>query len=172
MRRSAATMDRHLQELGIAHEMLAHPPTFRAMDEAHAVGVPPGAVAKTVVCVDHDDWWLAVVPASRTLDVHRLRERIGGTRHLRLATEAEIAERFAEFDVGATPPIGAAPGARTVVDQLLLDHEQIVCTGGDHEHAIRLRPDALVEAAKAIVADISVHVEDGRRARFSETPLI
>lgn len=166
----SAAAHARLAERGIAHDVVAHPPTYRALDEARVTGSPAGAAAKTIVAVDRDRWWLAVVPASRTLDMHRLREHTGASRHLRLATEAEIALRFTEFDVGATPPLGALIGTSEVVDPLVLGHETIVCSSGDHEHSIRLSPDALLQAADPIVADICSHHEDERRTRFADVP--
>ena len=47
------------------------------------------------------------IPASHRLDLHRVRELLGATSHLRLATEAELAHDFPMFDVGAMPPLGA-----------------------------------------------------------------
>ncbi|MGZ6680621.1 MAG: aminoacyl-tRNA deacylase [Solirubrobacteraceae bacterium] len=156
---------------GIDHEIIEHRATYAAGAEAEAIGVPRDRVAKTIVAVDGDRCWLAVIPASRRLDLRRLRNRVGGSRHLRLATEAEIARRFSEFDVGATPPLGSLIGASEVIDPLLLAHDSIVCSGGDHVHAMRLAPGKLVAAADPDVADICVHLVGGHRTRFAEVPL-
>jgi Ala-tRNA(Pro) deacylase len=166
---SAKVHDR-LTARGIDHQMLEHAPTYTAMAEAGATHVPPGAVAKTLIAVDHDEPLLAVVPASRKLDLERLRDHTGASRHLRLATEDEIRQLFAEFEVGAVPPLGKLIGAKEVVDPLLLGHEEVVCAAGDHEHAVRLSASALIEAAEPTVADITRHAEDDRQHRFSDVP--
>jgi Ala-tRNA(Pro) deacylase len=167
----AAWVHQRLTEAGVAHEMLEHPPTYRARDEAEAVGEAPGAVAKTVVALDHDSWWLVVVPSARSVDLHRLREHTGGSRHQRLATEEEIAARFPQFEVGAIPPLGALLGLPQVVAPHLMAHDRIICPGGDHRHAFRLAPGALVDLARAGVADVCSHPDEGRRTRFTEVSI-
>jgi Ala-tRNA(Pro) deacylase len=167
---AAATVHARLTERRIPHDIVEHPSTFRAVDEARAVGASPGRVAKTVVAVDHDRFWLAVVPASRSLDLERLRLHTGASRHLRLATEDEIGARFGGFDVGATPPLGALIGADEVIDPLVLAHGDVVCAAGDHQHAVRLTAESLLDAAEPIVADIARHVGADHRRRFAETP--
>jgi Ala-tRNA(Pro) deacylase len=170
VRSGVATAHARLEERGIQHEVLEHPPTYRAADEARAVEAARGSVAKTLVAVDQDRYWLAVVPASRMVDLERLRHYTGASRHLRLATEDEIDGRFPEFEVGAIPPLGALIGSGEVIDPLVLAHDTIVCSGGDHQHAISVSPEALVEATGAIVADIASHVADEHRGRFADTP--
>jgi Ala-tRNA(Pro) deacylase len=170
-RGGAAAVHERLAGRGIDHEIIEHPPTYTAVAEAEAVGAPGGGVAKTVVAVDGDQVWLAVVPASRRLDLRRFRQHTGASHHLRLATEREIAARFADYDVGATPPLGQLIGAPEVVDPLVLAHASIVCPAGDHEHALRLSADALMAAAEPEVADISSHPDESRRTRFADVPL-
>ncbi len=165
----AALHDRLIAR-GIEHQIIEHPTTFSAVAEGEAVGVPRDQVAKTVVAVDGERCWLAVIPASRRLDLQRLRRRVTASRHLRLASEAEIAQRFAEFDVGATPPLGSLIGAPEIMDSRLLAHGSIVCSAGDHTHALRVSPRALLGAADADVADICIHLA-GHHTRFAEVPL-
>ena len=172
VRSGVASAHERLEEHGIRHEVLEHAPTFRAADDARAVGAAGSHVAKTIVAVDHDRFWLAVVPASRMVDLERLRHYTRASRHLRLATEDEIKGRFAEFEVGATPPLGALIGADQVIDPLVLAHDTIICSGGDHQHAISVSAEALVEASGARVADIASHVADEHRGRFADTPYL
>ena len=92
---------------------------------------------------------MAVIPASHRLDLHRVRELLGATSHLRLATEAELAHDFPMFDVGAMPPLGAMMPMPEVIDVHLLYHERIVCAGGDHRHALRIDPRDLAAPVRA-----------------------
>jgi Ala-tRNA(Pro) deacylase len=172
VRSGVATAHARLEEHGVQHEILEHVATFRAADDARAVDAAGRNVAKTIVAVDHDHYWLAVVPAARTVDLERLRHFTGASRHLRLATEDEIDGRFAEFEVGATPPLGALIGADQVIDPLVLAHDTIICSGGDHQHAISVSAEAFVEASGARVADIASHVADEHRGRFADTPYL
>ena len=62
-----------LQETGVAHELVEHDAVFAAVDEAGAAGVEPASVAKTLVLHDHGGYRLAVIPATRRLDLARAR---------------------------------------------------------------------------------------------------
>jgi prolyl-tRNA editing enzyme YbaK/EbsC (Cys-tRNA(Pro) deacylase) len=43
-----------------------------------------------------------------------------------------------------------------LVDERLLEHERILCSGGDHEHAVLVNPRDVVRAGEARVADVCV----------------
>jgi len=62
------------------------------------------------------------------------------SRHLRLASEDEIAHEFPGFDVGAVPPFGPLVPAAEVIDRRLLAHRRILCPAGDHHHSVLLAP--------------------------------
>ena len=92
---------------GVRHEVVEHRPTFSAAAEARASGAEPREAAKTLALRDHDEYRMAVIPATHRLDLARVRELLGCSGHLRLATEAELEQDFPMFDVGAMPPLGA-----------------------------------------------------------------
>jgi Ala-tRNA(Pro) deacylase len=141
-----------LEQAGVRHEVVAHAPTYCASDEAAAAHAEMRFTAKTLVLHDRGGLSVAVLPADRRLDLDKARRLLGGTRHLRLATEEEIAERFPDFDVGALPPLLPLP---TVVDSQLLFRRMILCAGGDHRHSLRLDPRELVRLAEPRIGDLS-----------------
>src|SRR5215207_1282485 len=100
---------RFLEGAGIAHDVVEHRATYTAIEEARAAREEPRHTAKTLLLHDRDGWRIAVVPANRRLDLARARRLLGGTSHLRLATEEEMRTAFPFFEVGALPPeIGRA----------------------------------------------------------------
>lgn len=144
---------RFLEGQGIRYEVVEHETTYTAAAEARAVGVQPYDAAKTVVLRADDGYRLAVIPASEQLDLHKLRLVPEGGE-VRLASEHEMAEAFPEFDVGALPPFGPMLPALEILDRRLLDHDRILCNGGDHRHSLLLDPHDIVRAAHPRVADI------------------
>jgi Ala-tRNA(Pro) deacylase len=148
-----AAVTEFLEREGVPYEVVEHERTQTAAAEARAVGMPPADVAKTVVLRDQNGLRLAVIPASERLDMHKLREALG-SRGLRLVTEREMTEEFDGFEVGAVPPFGSMFNALELVDERLLEHDRILCSGGDHEHAVLVDPRDVVKAADARVADI------------------
>jgi Ala-tRNA(Pro) deacylase len=138
----------------VEHEVIEHRPTATAAADARAASVPPDQAAKTVVLQDHGAYMLAIVPASERLDLHKVRELLGASKSLRLATEDEIAKQFPPFEVGATPPVGTEVFTGEVIDRRVTEQPRIVCSGGDHRHAVAIDPRELVRLARATVADI------------------
>src|SRR3712207_5331373 len=91
----------YLERQGVPFEIVEHERTETAADEARAAGMPADDVAKTVVLRDDRGYRLAVIPASRRLDMSKLREVLRERHGLRFVTEDEMAADFADFEVGA-----------------------------------------------------------------------
>jgi Ala-tRNA(Pro) deacylase len=144
----------YLRDAGVSHEVLEHDPTFSASEDAKATGTSLAEEAKTILLRSGDHYRVAVLPASRRLDLHKVRELLDETSRLRLAAEEEMRADFPQFDLGAVPPFGAILSAPEVVDRRLLDCERIVCAAGDHRHSLRLDPSEIVRVGDALVADI------------------
>jgi Ala-tRNA(Pro) deacylase len=145
---------RVLEERSIPHELLLHPPTMRAADEAAALGLPGDQVGKTVVVRTPAGFVRSVVQASDRISLEKLRELIGGGRETRLATEEELAGAYPMFELGAVPPFAGPAGDRVLVDRALAGHDTVVIEGGSHAQSIRLRAADLLAVAEAEVLDI------------------
>ena len=127
-------------------------------------------MAKTLAFHEPGSYRLVVIPASRRLDLSRLRELSGGSPHLRLATEHEMERDFPDFEVGALPPFGPLLPAPEVVDIRLLYHDRILCGAGDHRHAVSLDPRELLRTAEPQVADICERIPGTHDTSFTELP--
>ena len=164
-----STLQTLLADAGVPYRIVEHAATYHARDDAEAVGVPAARVAKTVVTVERGIVRLAVVPASRRLDIDRMRALIGASARLRPATEQEAAAIFPQFEVGAVPPLGRLLGVEEIIDQLLLEQPEILASAGDHRHGLLVDPMRLADTAGARVADIASHWNhDDRRHRFGD----
>jgi Ala-tRNA(Pro) deacylase len=144
----------YLDRKAVGYEVVEHAERFTAAAEARAAGVEPTDAAKEVVLQVGDAYVVAVIPASEQLDLAKVRTALDAEDRPRLATEAEIGERFPEFEVGALPPLGPIHDASAVVDRRLLEHDRVLCAGGDHRHSLRVDPNDIVQHADARVADI------------------
>jgi Ala-tRNA(Pro) deacylase len=148
-----AAVTEFLDRAGVPYEVVEHELTQTAAAEARAAGIPAADVAKTVVLRDEERVRLAVIPADHRLDLHKIKRELG-SKGLRLATEHEMEREFSDFEVGAVPPFGPMFHALELVDERLLDHDRILCGGGDHEHGVMVDPHDVVRASQARVADI------------------
>ena len=144
----------YLDEQGVRYQVVEHRTTYTATAEAHAAGVPSEDVAKTVVLRDAGGYRLAVIPASERLDLRKARELLGADKTLRLATEEEMGADFTSFEVGALPPIGPLLPAPEVLDRRLMEHDEVLFSGGDHQHGVLMDPNELVQLTQADVADV------------------
>ncbi|HLM51515.1 MAG TPA: YbaK/EbsC family protein [Solirubrobacteraceae bacterium] len=153
--RGFALAHRFLDEHDVPHQVIEHPATFTAEADARAALMPPQQTAKGVVvnCGEIDA--IAVVPASRRLDLAKLGPALGVAAPVVLADEGQMARAFPAFDIGAEPPIGPLLNAPVVIDRSLLQHDEVVCAGGDHRHSLLLDPLQLARVSDAVVAEIS-----------------
>jgi Cys-tRNA(Pro)/Cys-tRNA(Cys) deacylase len=103
---------------------------------------------------DGSVYMIAAIPASERLGLHKLRELLGATRQLRLATEDDISRDFLSLEVGAVPPFGPMVPAAEVIDRALLEQERILCPAGDHRHSVLVDPRDVVRITAASTADI------------------
>jgi Ala-tRNA(Pro) deacylase len=143
-----------LRGAGVEYELIEHRPVASASTEALAADSPPGRVAKTIVLRDGSAYVIAAVPATDRLDMGKLRELLGTTRRLRLASEDEIAREFPSLEVGAVPPFGPMVPAAEVMDRALVEQGRILCPAGDHCHSVLVDPREIVRITAAKVADI------------------
>lgn len=150
----AYVMD-HLLGRGLTFTVIPHPKTPTASGEAHALHVPEGLVAKTVVIVAGDAAALMVIPASRKLDLVLAAEAMGSAA-ARLATERELQERFPDFELGALPPLSSLLGEPTYVDPAVTEREEIVFAAGRQDVSIRMSTPALFAAEAARVLPLTV----------------
>ena len=143
-----------LQGAGVAYELIEHESVMSAAAEARATHFNPEQVAKTVVLHDGSAYVITAVPASERLDLHKVREILGASRQLRLASEAEIARDFPSLEVGAVPPFGPMVPMAEVIDSSLMQQERIVCPAGDHRHSVLVDPREVVRVTAAKTAHI------------------
>lgn len=143
-----------LDEAGIEYELLSHPHTERAADEAEALGLPPTAVAKTLVLTAPEGHVRVVLPASERIDLRKVRDYVEGGKSIHLATEDELAREYPEFELGAVPPFGGAGGDRVLVDSRVADQHSVVLEAGSHEESVRLETADLLELTEGEIVDI------------------
>ena len=137
------------------YEVLIHAGAVTAQEQAAATHTPGGAFAKVVIVKERDGFVLAVLPASRVVDLDHLK---GLIRHgeLRLATVEEIARVAPDCAPGAIPPFGALFGLRTFVDRALANLRDVVMPAGDFATSIRMRAAEFRRLSEACVGDFAV----------------
>lgn len=147
----------HLEQRGVDFEVLPHETSPTATAEAHALGVDVRTVVKTVVLDVRTGHAFAVIPADRQVDLDAVRDALD-SRHVALASEAEIARDYPEFELGAVPPLGALVRTPLIVEPEVLEHDSVVFASAPDE-SVRISPRDLFDTCQMRVAHITAAVE-------------
>ncbi|MGW8281817.1 MAG: aminoacyl-tRNA deacylase [Gemmatimonadota bacterium] len=150
----AARIEQYLDEQKVEYEVIDHPIAFTAQEEAAASHIPGRQWAKTVEVLLDGRPAICAIPATRRLDLEKLRA-MTGVDSVELATEGEMARLFPDCDMGAMPPFGKLYGQLTFVDEELRESERIAFHAGDHRSAIEVAYSTFERLADAIPGEIS-----------------
>ena len=155
----ANRLERLLEESGAAFEVIDHPVAFTAQEEAAASHVPGRHWAKTVAVLVAGKPAIAVVPATRRLDIGKL-SGITGTDDVQIAHEAEFQDLYPDCELGAMPPFGELYGQETFVDESLREQELIAFHAGDHRTAIEMSYGDYERLCHPVPADIAAPLRE------------
>lgn len=147
-----------LEENGIEYEHHEHEPAYTAQEVAAADHVPGKEMAKTVVMTNGEKFVMAVLPATRRVDVERFREA-AGDEGLRLAEEEEFSDLFPGCETGAMPPFGSLYEVPVIVDRSLREDETITFNAGTHADTITIAYSEFENVEEPGVADFSKPLE-------------
>ena len=149
----------YLQGRGVTFQVIPHREAHTPVDEARALGIDPAEVVKTVVLVTRSGNAVAVVPASRRLDMRLVRAALAD-EHARLATEDELRRRFPEYEFGTLPPFMLLLEAPTYVDPAVVAREAVVFASGRRTQSIRIRAEDLFRDDPIVVTRLTHEAKD------------
>ncbi|MHB9053937.1 MAG: aminoacyl-tRNA deacylase [Thermoleophilia bacterium] len=156
----AGRVKNYLDDQGLAYEVVSHQETFSTCEEARAVGVIASHVAKTLVIKTGAGDVLAVLPASERIDIHKLRD-IVDDNHARLATENEMKTEFADFDLGAVPPLGELLEAPVLLDRRLENADEVIFAAGTHSDSVKMSGEDFLKLTRPQVVDVALEEGEG-----------
>lgn len=133
----AMKLSDYLEANDVRYEVLTHFHSGNSLQTAKASNVPAHCLAKAVVLEDDTHAVMAVLPASRRLQLRELQASDGHA--LRLATEAKLKHLFKDCEPGAVPPIGVVYGIETIWDNSLMEQPETYFEAGDHETLVHMK---------------------------------
>jgi Ala-tRNA(Pro) deacylase len=154
-----ALVKQHLRGRGVAFEVIPHGQAYTSIDEARALGIDAGEVVKTLAVHVASGPVLIAVPGYRRVDMALVRKAVGDNR-ARLATEAELARDFSNYELGALPPLGSLARTHIYVDPEVMDHDTVVFAAGTQTESVKMRTEDLFRGEPMTVAPLSRHPED------------
>lgn len=147
-----------LRTRGVTFHRIPHGRATSAVEEARELGVATDEVLKSVLIrTGHGDA-LVVIPGSRRLDMHRVRDAVDD-HHARLATEEEIEVLYPDVELGALPPLGSLLGIPTYVDPEVLEHEVVVFAAGTQWESDRAEVGQLFRDEPVTIARITQDID-------------
>ena len=146
---------RHLESSGVPFQVRKHARAVTAQELAASVHMSGYRVAKAVLIEVDGKRMMAVLPATRVIDVERLGDALGALA-VRIMSEPEFASLFTDSDVGAEPPFGSLYGLPVLLDRSLAHAGPLILRGGSHEEAIEVQFDDFVRLEKPQLADFTM----------------
>ena len=133
----------YLDQHAVEYEVQRHPYSLTSNETANRAHVPSTNLAKAVLLEDERGYVMAILPASRRIDLRRLGEQLH--RNLEFASEPEIESLFHDCDRGAMPPVGGPYRIPTVYDDALNGLDEVWFEAGDHTAVVHLQGADFIE---------------------------
>lgn len=132
-----------------------HPHAVTAQELAKVLHVTGYRVVKSVIVRADSRLWICLIPATATLDLHRVQD-ILEARHVRLSPEEEFDGLFPECELGAEPPFGTLYGIPVLFDESLGVAEDLLLRAGSHEESLEVSVEDFLALESPLVAPLIV----------------
>jgi prolyl-tRNA editing enzyme YbaK/EbsC (Cys-tRNA(Pro) deacylase) len=153
LHRNAAKVLDAARELGLHVDVRRFPDGTRtAADAAAAIGVPVGAIVKSLVFAVDGEVVMALVSGANQLDEAKLAHAAGGERCERV--DASVVREATGFAIGGVPPFGHPTKLRVFVDPDLLSYDEVWAAAGTANDVFGVGPNELVQASGGQVTDL------------------
>jgi Ala-tRNA(Pro) deacylase len=148
-------LKRFLDEKRVKYVSIKHSLAYTAQEIAASAHIHGKELAKTVIVRLDGKTAMAVLPASRRIDMEMLRAA-AKTKSAELASEQEFRDLFPGCSLGAMPPFGNLYGMDVFCDIALAADAEIAFNAGSHTELIRMDYKSFAELAKPVLAKIAV----------------
>ena len=146
-----------LDEQQIPYQKRTFPPTTEkgAASVAQALGCRKGQMVKTLIFTTKaGEHVMVLLPADKSAVSGHLKKALG-SRNIRLAHPDAIRD-LTGYEIGSIPPFHwQPPGFRSFIDTTLVQENVLGVGAGLWGHEIMITPDHLVQAAQAVVVNLT-----------------
>ncbi len=144
----------YLDNHQIKYVMIRHSLAYTMQEIASIAHVPGKDLAKAVLVHLDGNMAMAVLPATRHIDLPKL-GGAAGAKTIRMATEPEFRDRFPECETGAMPPFGNLYDMPVYVDAMLELDKVIAFNAGTHVELIQMHYADYARLVKPKIAKFS-----------------
>ncbi len=137
-----------------AHSYEHDPATTNfGLEAAHALGLDPDRVFKTLLADVDGSLVVGIVPVTGKLDLKALAAALGGKKAE--MADPVVAQRRTGYVLGGISPVGQKNAHPTVLDETAELYDTVFVSGGRRGFDIELAPAHLVLITNAVVAAIA-----------------
>jgi len=126
-----------LDENHVKYIVITHSKAYTSQGIAASAHISGNELAKTVMLKKDGELCMAVLPASKQVDLTEF-AKLTGSKDVSLASEREFRDRFPDCEVGAMPPFGNLYGVPVFMDNSLTFDSEIAFNAGSHLELIKL----------------------------------
>jgi len=144
----------YLDSHNIRYLIFSHSLAYTAQGIAALTHISGKELAKTVIVRIDGNLAMAVVPASRHVDLSLLKRALGA-QAVELASEQAFKDKFPDCEAGAMPPFGNLYGMAVYVDESLTSNEVITFNAGTHRDLMRMDWTDLVRLVEPRIIQIT-----------------
>jgi Ala-tRNA(Pro) deacylase len=139
----------------VAFGLINHRCAYTAQEVAQRSRIPGHAMAKSVIVVLDGRLTIVAVPATRLVDLGKLRLETGAS-DARLAEESEFKDEFEGCQMGTVPPFGVLFGMETLVDRELVQEEHVAFNAGTHTDVYVVRTSDFLRVVRPRIVDVAI----------------
>jgi Ala-tRNA(Pro) deacylase len=145
-----------LKERGVAFQMIVHPQAYTAQEIADRAHISGKQFAKTVMVTLDGKMAMAVLPASKRLNLTLLKQ-VAGAEEIKLAAEKDFKDMFPDCDLGAMPPFGNLYDLDVFAAGSLGETDEIAFNAGTHTELIKMSYQDFERIVQPRIARFSYH---------------
>jgi Ala-tRNA(Pro) deacylase len=145
----ARKLKQMLDDRNIKYISINHSPAYTARETAASTFVPRREFAKTIIVDLDGEKVMAVVSASRHVDIANLRQ-LAGASEARLATEDEFKALFPDCELGSLYEM------RVYVDEMVTEVDDLCFNAGSHEQIMRMNCADYLQFEQPVTGTIAV----------------
>ncbi len=155
-----AKVVKHLEKLGIKHEILEHKTVYTAIDAAATMGRELKEIVKALLVKADKDYYIILIPADYNLDFEKLIKVLSKQNNKKIKVVKipgeKIMEKALKIKAGAVSAFGSLHKLPVVVDKKLTSLKKAVFPGGGFHHSIEMAVEDFIKAEKAILGNLGV----------------
>lgn len=145
----ARKLKEFLDSQHIDYTSIPHSTAYTAQGIAALTHISGKELAKTVMVKLDDKLCMAVLPASKTVDLEKLKQATRAAM-AGLASEREFREKFPDCETGAMPPFGNLYNLPVFVEESLSNDKEIAFNAGTHNELIRMSFEDFVRVVQPV----------------------